>query len=661
MSIKSHHITHPFTAALLCFLCTLVAGCARMGNPDGGWYDEDPPYVVSASPQDKGVNVKGNKVQILFNEFIKVENANEKVVISPPQMEQAEVKAQGKTIVVELKDTLKENTTYTIDFSDAIADNNEGNPMGNYTYSFSTGNEIDTLEVSGTVLNAEDLEPMKGMLVGLTSTDSICGTMLRVSRTDSQGHFVIKGVAPGTYLCYALNDMDNNYRFSQRSEQVAFTHDSIKPTWKPDTRQDTVWLDSLHIKDIMPVPYTHFLPDNVTLLAFLHDVTDRFYLKAERKDADRFTLFFSGPGTMVPQVELLDYTQDDPFVIETTEKFDTVTYWIRDTALVNQDTLNVKITYEATDTLGNMVINTDTVPMLSKTPYAKRMKAKTDELEKWNKKVEKLRKKAKEGEEVDSIMPPPELKIEYSVSQAMTPDDVIKIAVPSPLAQMDTAAIHLYCMQDSAWYRVPFAIENDTTSSSSNRHFIVTTDWMAGTEYSFEVDTLAFTDIYGLTSKPYKTGFKVKTMEEFATLFVRLSGVDDSCSVMVQLLNSGDKVLKEAKAIDGTAEFYYVKPGEYYMRAYVDVNNDEKWSTGNFYADVLPEPVYYYHDKVECKAKWDITKAWDLKQRPIAQQKPAAITKQKAEKNKKNIQGRNLKRAQEKGIPLPDEFKRPTH
>ena len=113
-----------------------------------------------------------------------------------------------------------------------------------------------------------------------------------------------------------------------------------------------------------------------------------------------------------------------------------------------------------------------------------------------------------------------------------------------------------------------------------------------------------------------------------------------------------------AKAIDGTAEFYYVKPGEYYMRAYVDVNNDEKWSTGNFYADVLPEPVYYYHDKVECKAKWDITKAWDLKQRPIAQQKPAAITKQKAEKNKKNIQGRNLKRAQEKGIPLPDNLKR---
>ena len=86
--------------------------------------------------------------------------------MSPPQLEMPEIKASGKKITVELKDSLIANTTYTIDFSDAITDNNEGNPLGNYTYTFSTGEQIDTFEVSGTVLNAEDLEPLKGIMVG---------------------------------------------------------------------------------------------------------------------------------------------------------------------------------------------------------------------------------------------------------------------------------------------------------------------------------------------------------------------------------------------------------------------------------------------------------------------------------------------------------------
>jgi hypothetical protein len=187
-----------------------------MGNPDGGWFDETPPRVVSASPVDRGTNCKSNKVIINFDEYIKLENASEKVVISPPQAEQPEIKAAGKRIIVELKDELRDNTTYTVDFSDAITDNNEGNPLGNYTYSFSTGSQIDTLEVSGTVLEAENLEPVKGSLVGLyrltdSQLDSIDnGTpisafdaifvkepLLRVARTDSRGHFVIRGIAHG--------------------------------------------------------------------------------------------------------------------------------------------------------------------------------------------------------------------------------------------------------------------------------------------------------------------------------------------------------------------------------------------------------------------------------------------------------------------------------
>ena len=208
---------------LLVVLCIwIVAGCARMGSPDGGWYDDTPPRVVSSSPADKGVDVRTRKVSINFNEFIKIEDAQNKVIVSPPQLEQAEIKASGKRIIVELKDSLKDNTTYTIDFSDAITDNNEGNPMGSYTFSFSTGDHIDTLEVSGYCLNAENLEPIKGMLVGLYLADSLLTAdslnlqlfhttpMMRVSRTNGSGKFTIKGVAPGAYCVFALNDADTS-------------------------------------------------------------------------------------------------------------------------------------------------------------------------------------------------------------------------------------------------------------------------------------------------------------------------------------------------------------------------------------------------------------------------------------------------------------------
>ena len=183
-------------------ILTLVA-CANMGQPDGGWFDETPPSVIGSWPQDQATGVDVRKINIFFDEYIKIDNPTEKVVISPPQLEAPEIKGAGRRIIVELNDSLQPNTTYTIDFSDAISDNNEGNPLGNYTYSFSTGGHIDTLEVAGYVVEAENLEPIKGILVGLydnlSDTAFTTTPMLRVSRTDSRGHFAIKGVAPGEY------------------------------------------------------------------------------------------------------------------------------------------------------------------------------------------------------------------------------------------------------------------------------------------------------------------------------------------------------------------------------------------------------------------------------------------------------------------------------
>ena len=628
----------------VCLLCIL--SCARMGQPDGGWYDETPPRVVGSSPADKATNVKSKKIYIYFNEFIQLDNPTEKVVVSPPQLEAPDIKGEGKRIVVELKDSLKSNTTYTIDFSDAISDNNESNPLGNYTYTFSTGDRIDTLETSGYVLNAQNLEPIKGILVGLYNnlSDTVFSKspLLRVSHTDSRGHFVIRGIAPGSYRMYALQDADGNYMFNQKSEMIAFNHDIINPYSKPDVRPDTLWKDSLHIDSIRQVPYTHFFPDNVVLRAFTETLTDRYLLKTDRTEPNRFTLFFSYGHEKLPVIHGLNFNEKDAFIIEPTAKNDTITYWLRDTALCNQDTLRMQLQYMASDSTGTLYDKTDTMEILAKEPYAKRMKKLAKATEEWQKKQEKAKK---HDEPYDTVMKPEALKPEYGHVGEIDPDQNITVKLPTPLARLDTAGIHLYSKHDTLWYKVPFRFE---AVASQPRTYEITGEWKPGVEYSLEVDSAVFRDIYGKVSDPMKQGLKVRTLDSYGSIFVSIQGTQGN-NVIVQLLNKSDGVVKEVKAKGGQADFYYIKPEKYYLRAFEDDNGNGIWDTGLYKADKQAEKVYYDPRIIECKAKWDISESWNVNATDAAKQKPSEITKQKPDQQKKQ-KNRNAERAKSLGL-----------
>ena len=617
-----------------------------MGSPDGGWYDDTPPYVLGSTPADKSVNVSSRRVNIYFNEYIKLEDAQNKVIVSPPQIEMPEIKAGGKRIIVDLKDSLKQNTTYTIDFSDAISDNNEGNPMGNYTFSFSTGKEIDTLEVSGYVLNAENLEPIKGIQVGLY--DNLSDTvfkkepMIRISRTDSRGRFTVKGVAPGTYRAYALQDADGDFVYNQKSEMIAFNHETFEPSWKPDTRQDTIWRDSLHIDNILRVPYTHFLPDDITLLAFTVIQDTRYLVKTERQEPNKLGFYFSYGDSLPPVLRGLNFNADSAFVVEPSAKNDTIFYWLRDTTLINQDTLLIATEYRITDDSTGVLINKpDTLELLPKMSYERRMKEKQKEMEKWLKEQEK---KKKRNEPYDSIMPREVLKLKISPSGSLDPDQRVVIESPTPIERLDTAGIHLYTKVDSLWYEAKFRFR---PLRECIRKYELIADWKMDTEYSLEIDSAAFEDIYGLVINPVKQGLKVKSEDEYSTLTVNLSGTDEDC-IIVQLLNNSDAVMKQVRAEKGVADFFYVNPGTYYLRAFTDRNGNNIWDTGDYHADRQPEDVYYYPRETECKAKYDITRDWNLTAKKRFEQKPQAITKQKPEQEKK-LQNRNAKRAEELG------------
>ena len=641
-----------------------VAGCARMGSPDGGWYDEKPPVVMHTSPANGAVGVNQKRVTIYFDEFVTLDNATENVIISPPQTEQPDIKVKGKSIVVNFKDSLKEATTYTVDFSDAIKDNNEGNPLGNYTFTFSTGGAIDTMQVGGYVLDAETLEPVQGTQVGLyllgdsAEADTTIvrrfttEPMLRVSRTDQSGHFTIKGVKPGRYRIYALKDVDNNFMLTPGSgEQMAFLDETIVPSVFDDTRQDTTMLDSLRIKSIERVRYKHFMPDNVILRAFTEPRTDRSFIKNERLDPEKFTLYFSYGDSLLPQIRGLNFDIDGKYILEQSQKNDTLTYWLTDTAHVNTDSLEIEMTYRMTDSLGVLQPQTDTLMLLPKVSYEKRLKERQKELETWEKQQAKRKKR---GEPYDSIKAPDPLKVNIVAQSKFDPDKTITVEFPTPMAKVDTSMVHLYVERDSTWYNADCVVRNKP--NGNNRTLEIVSKWEPGLQYSFETDSAAFVDIYGKVSKKEKFGFKVKALEEYGTFQMNIPSLAGQ-NLVCQLYDSSDKLVKEVKTSNGTAKFMYLDEKEYFLRVIVDTNGNGIWDTGKFETMLQPEQVYYYNKPINCRAKWDITEIWNPSDTSLNRQKPSKLMKTKTSEKRRTQQNKNAKRAQEKGIELPEYLK----
>jgi hypothetical protein len=181
------------------------------------------------------------------------------------------------------------------------------------------------------------------------------------------------------------------------------------------------------------------------------------------------------------------------------------------------------------------------------------------------------------------------------------------------------------------------------------RRYEIVTAWSPGREYSLEIDSAAFRNIYGKTTNAIKQSIKVRQLEDFGTLSITVSGLASDSNLVVQLLDSQEKVVKQQSPKGGVVLFQYVTPSKYYLRAFVDVNGNGRWDTGDYDEDRQPEDVYYYTDVTECKAKWDIKRTWNLTATPRYSQKPASITKQKADQAKK-LQNRNAQRAKQLGI-----------
>lgn len=622
---------------LIMALAVIVAACASIGRPEGGPRDETPPVFVKSEPAIGALNYTKEKLVIEFNENVQVKDVMDKVVVSPAQKSMPSITANGRRVYVELKDTMLPNTTYTIDFSDAISDLNESNPIDGFAIDFSTGDDIDSLCISGMVFEARNLEPAQGMLVGVYSnlSDTAITTLPleRISKTNQLGQFTIRNLKPGTYHIFALNDLNRDYHWD-RSEDIAFYDVEISPTSQPieisDTLQASDGSDS-----IVVIPATMFLPNDVLLTWFNEGFKAQYLKDYKRADRRRITIDFAAPADSLPEITLLNGALagkrlDECALLNTGETQDTLEYWITASELLVQDTLMVAARFMRTDTLQQLSWGTDTLKLILKENKVK------------DKKKEKKKKEKKKDKELtdsllqDSTAQDSVPQLTFLNLQVKTPSahDIhvpVSFDVSQPLDTILLDKIHFEMKRDTLWDTLALP-EIQHRFPTKLMEYKIEYKWEPGATYRLTIDSAAVVGVYNEWNKAVKHEFTIKKEEDYSALYFNVSGETEN--VIVELLSSSDEPVAVSKVIDGTAEFRYLNPGTYYARAYIDKNGNGEYDTGNVGNKLQPEDVYYYPKKLNLKKNWDVEQSWNLFEQPIDMQKPLDIKKNKQAKKR---------------------------
>lgn len=613
-------------------LVALAAACANMGRPEGGPRDETPPVYVRSDPRPGQVNFSGNRLNVYFDENIQLEDAFTKVVVSPAQKTPPQVSANGRHLSVEFRDTLRDSTTYTVDFGDAIKDLNEGNILDGFALDFSTGPVIDTLRISGIVLQAENLEPAQGMLVGVYSnlSDTAISTLPleRIARTNQLGQFTIRNLAPGDYRVYAINDLNRDYHWD-RSEDVAFYPLTVRPSVESITVADTLFAAD-RSDSIVYRPGLQYLPNDIFLSWFNTGYRSSYLADYKRPERRRLTLNFGAPQDSLPQLRIVDGApgagrlSSEWALPQINATRDSLVYWIADTAVLAADSLRLSVRYLKTDTTDALVWTTDTLRFFFRDQKPKEKKKKKDEEELPRFKVDSIT-----GD--TTFLPPPDM--EYFTISALTSQNhhlyqPVLLESVVPWLSLDSAALHLDIKEDTIWRPLPVSLLVDSVSPLMRRR--IERQWTPGAKYRLRIDSLGAHSIYGTWNRPFEFNFTVTQPEDYAKLILNIPGTD-SLQTVLELLNSSDQPVRRVIKPAGTSNVIipYIDPGTYYLRLIVDANANGRWDTGSIADSIQPEDVYYFAKRLNLKKNWDVEQTWILDEIPVDQQKPYAIKQNK--------------------------------
>ena len=513
------------------------------------------------------------------------------------------------------------------------------------------------------MLNAQDLEPVKGITVGLHSDLSDSAFMTkpfeRVSRTDGDGHFTIRGIAPGSYRVYAVMDMDQTSSYSQRSEQIAWMDSLIVPSFESRLRTDTLYTPEGLVDTTVLVPYTQFLPNDITLLAFTPTPIQQYMAGVERLTHEKFTLRFALPLDSMPLVKGLNFDESDAYILQHSERYDTLTFWMKDTLVYYNDTLSISITYLGTDTANNLTSITDTLKLIPKKSRAQLIREAArkaeEEAKERDKKIRQLERKGDSLGIVKLLTPKIDFlsyKITSGGSLSVLQDVTLEFS--EPVTFLSDTAIHLYLKEDTLWNPQPFEIEQDPINILK---YYIYGEWKPEATFKLQIDSAAIKGLYGLHNAPIEATLKFNALDKYSTLTVNVANPKPGYTV--RLHNKSGSVVRSGVVENGSVDFFLLQPSTYYISMFDDANGNGKWDTGDYEEKRHPESVWYIKRSLTLKQDWTHeTDSWYVNDTPLTEQKPDELIKNKSKKKTVDIHKKNVERLEKKANQIESEKKK---
>ena len=569
---------------LIILLLVFISACATVVRPTGGPRDLSPPLVVDFKPANGSMNMKEDKIVIKFSEFIILKKLNEQMVVSPQMPEKPIVKISGKKLIVELPDSLRDNTTYTIFFGDAVVNYKENIPVHNFSYVFSTGDVVDSLRLKGSAVNAFDHSSYDELFVMLYKTKDDSALYKEkpyyLTKTERNGKFYLNNLAPGEYQIYALKDANRNYIYDQNDEEVAFYQKLVVPT------HPSVFLAT----DSTPALEK---PKDINQFVFKEWPKESKFMDKKIYPPHKILFTFNRPiknFRMIP----LGFTpskKDWHFDVHGVEGDSVTTYLLG----IDKDTIDVILAD------GDFIMDTLELALVKAkrktfnsggSLFSRKKKVKTNASDTTKKKII--------------------TKIKYTsnIGKTMHFFSELGFTFKVPLSNYKADRIELYKARDTLW--VPIKSESRIVDEKKMLKVYISATFEERKKYKLVVRDSTFFDLYNSTNDSIEKTFQTTEMREYGSLdlVVKYSG---SQPLIIQMLNAKDVVIREDFITEPqTVSYPFLTEGKYKIKAIVDLNKNGKWDNGDFYNRILPERIYYVNKIINIRSNWDNEQIWKL-------------------------------------------------
>lgn len=575
----------------------LATGCANVTQPTGGPKDETPPEILFMNPANATTQFEADKIVIEFDEFIQLKDFKTQFIISPPTEEKPKAKVKGKRLEITIPDSLAPNTTYNLFFGNAIQDFNEGNPLSNFRYVFSTGVELDSMSLRGTVLSAFDKKPLENTIVMLYHEFTDSTPMKRlpdyVANIDEEGNFRMAYLAKNEYTLFALTDENDNYLYDD-GEPIAFLDSLVTFSISTITRTDTVYakdstvevrVDQLkkipspeqrQIDTIITYTYQDYPEKEYRLYSFIEPTTNQ-YIKENKRDLPYFiSIVMNAYPKDSVCIKVVDEGDESGFIRKDSENLDSISIWLTDTAQINRENIELEISYPVLLQRGEYLNQTDT---LSFSYFFS---------------------------EKDTLKP-----LSLNIPLKKNKLDLKKnlnLLVNTPINRIDSSKIQLSIKEDSVFLPIDYELKAE---DELKRHFILSSAWEADSSYKLMLAAGAFTDIYGQQNDTIQGTFQVQKEEEYGKLLLNFDEALWGQPLLVQLWDNEEKQqLRQMQFVanknSSQAVIELVHPGEYKVKLVFDDNGNQEWDGGDLFNKKQPERAFYHPEVIKVRANWDL-------------------------------------------------------